>query len=491
MQTSKFNEDLIFENQLLHEIIENIHEAIYVVNAQDQVVIFNHEMERIEGLHQQDTLGKQEQDVYRFVKGPSYNQVVTQKIKRHGKSVFNQVYTYNLSDGRDTNFIYDAHPFYFKNKLAAVYSIGRNLYQLEDFIAKTIELTNQISQIQTKGNVARFFLDDIIGHSKSIREAVRLSRKVAVRSSPVLIYGHTGTGKELFAQGIHNASMFAQGPFVAVNCAAIPETLLEATLFGTVKGAFTGATDIPGIFEQAQSGSVFLDEINSMPQHLQAKLLRVLQEKVVRRLGGKEDMVIDCRIISACNEDPYVGESIRKDFLYRISTILISVAPLKDRTEDIAELAGNFIQKYNHQFGLFVRGISPPLEKAFMDYHWPGNVRELENMIETAMNMVEPQDYYLEPRHLPLYIRERLNLKHIEQEDMAAHLYEDHLPHIQSGTLKDRLWEFEKKILQETLRKHGGNVTRAAVELGIQRQNLHYRIRRFGLKESDENSEKE
>lgn len=484
MENLKSYNDLIAENQLLHDIIEHVHEAVYAIDAQENVILFSHGMEVIEGLHKKDVLGVNERDVYSFIQGPSYNQVVTQQIRKTGKPLLNQVYTYNLADGRITNFMYNAYPFYHNKELTAIYSIGRNMDQIEEFISKTIETNNLLSRSKTDGTVARYFLDDIIGRSKNTRDAVKLARKVAVRSSPVLIYGRTGTGKELFAQGIHNASAHAAGPFVPVNCAAIPETLLEATLFGTTKGAFTGAVDHPGIFEQAKEGTVFLDEINSMPQALQVKLLRVLQEKKLRRLGGKEEISVNCRIISACNEDPYTEDRIRQDLLYRISTIIISVPSLRDRIQDVEELARHFIRKFNLQFGLFVRGIEPELLQAFHSYSWPGNVRELENVVETAMNMVEPREFHLRVKHLPLYIRSRLNLDHpeAEQEEPDEPYSDQDSLSDHDGTLKDKLWDFEKQLIEDTLLKHGGNVTRAAYELGIQRQNLHYRIRRFGLR---------
>lgn len=483
MKEDRTNEDLLMENKLLREIIDRIHEGVLAVSDKDIIVLFNTGMEKIEGLRKREMVGKPELEAYHFLEGQSYNQVVTQQIKKYGKPLLGRVYTYNLPDGRMTNFMYNAYPFYYKNKLRAVYSIGRNMSQMEGFIAQTYEIYNQLNRGK-QTNRAVYFLDDIIGKSPLMKDALGIARKVAVRSSPILMYGKTGAGKELFAQGIHNASLFSKGPFVPVNCAAIPDTLLEATLFGTSKGAFTGAIDAPGLFEQAQNGTIFLDEINSMPKPLQAKMLRVLQEKVVRRLGSIQDIKVNCRIISACNEDPFEENAIRSDLLYRIATVIISIPPLCEREGDIAELARFFIRKFNNKFGFFVQDISPSLLKGFEAYDWPGNVRELENVIETAMNLIDSNVQRLEAKHLPMYMRARMKLDQTawEQADGEEEAGSEEMIDEDSEKLKDRLWNYEREIIEETLQKCKGNITKAADTLGIQRQNLHYRIRRFGLR---------
>lgn len=482
MDTEKIIQELQLEIKLLREIIDQVHEAVYVVDAEENIMLYNDEMGKIEGFKREDVIGKPELEVYSLFKGPHYNTVVTKPIKKKKKPLLDQIYTYYFPDGRATNFMFNAYPFYDDQQcIQAIYSIGRNMNQIESFIAETIELNNLITRNEHTDKHAAFFLDDIIGKSKSIREAIKLSRKVAVRSSPILLYGSTGTGKELFAQGIHNASFHAKGPFVPINCAAIPETLLEATLFGTQKGAFTGAVDMIGMFEQAEGGTLFLDEVNSMPQQLQAKLLRVLQERTVRRLGGKKDIAVNCRIISACNQNPFEGNQIREDFLYRIATVVIHIAPLKERKEDIPVLTRYFIKKNNLKFGLFVDEVSPQLLDVFKSYSWPGNVRELENVIETTMNMIDMHTTQLHVEHLPDYICSRMSIERMTCEPEEQDFFDDEDFSIESDQLKTKLWNYEKKIVENALQKHHGNVTHAAEELGILRQNLHYRIRRFGI----------
>lgn len=483
MQKSKSYEELLLENELLRNIVEHVHEGIYVIDQNENILLVNEAMEKIEGLKREDVVGRKEIDVYGFQHG-HYTTVVTKPIKKHGKPLIDQIYTYYFPDGRVISQRFDAYPFYHGNELRAIYSIGRSKQQIERFIAGTLEMNNLVNR-NKKNKKASYFLSDIIGKSKTIREAVNLSRKIAAHSSPVLLYGKTGTGKELFAQGIHNASMFADGPFVPVNCAAIPETLLEATLFGTQKGAFTGAVDAPGLFEQAINGTIFLDEVNAMPKQLQAKMLRVLQEKTVRRVGGKEDIMIECRVISACNQDPFAGDEIREDFLYRISAVVINIAPLRDRKEDIPVLINYFIKRNNAQFGLFVEGTTARLLQVFCNYSWPGNVRELENILETIMNLIDMKTIQLDIMHLPHYIRSRMSIELSvpEQDQEDPFNVEEEGNHAGERVLRKKLFEYEKKLIVHALRKHNGNITKAANELGMLRQNLHYRISRFGLKD--------
>lgn len=223
--------------------------------------------------------------------------------------------------------------------------------------SETLAFEHQLKMKNGKNNnEAHYFLDSIIG--SSLDECKDMAKRIAQYDFPVLIIGETGTGKELFAQGIHNASQRCSGPFVSVNCAALPESLLESILFGTSKGSFTGAVDMPGLFEQAENGSLFLDEINSMPIPLQSKLLRTIQEKRIRRLGSKKEIPVNCRIISASNQNPFdihaeKTAEIRPDFLFRLSTSVIQIPPLRERKEDIPELCKYFMRTCNQNKSIF------------------------------------------------------------------------------------------------------------------------------------------
>jgi arginine utilization regulatory protein len=297
------------------------------------------------------------------------------------------------------------------------------------------------------------------------------AKKAAEADCSVLVYGETGTGKELLVQGIHNYSNRSSELFVAINCAAIPETLLESMLFGTVKGAFTGAVDSPGLFEQAGKGTLFLDELNSMSPPLQAKLLRVLQERRVRRLGGSAEIPVGCRIVSSTNVDPWEcirKGQLRKDLFYRLAVISLYIPSLKERVEDIEVLLNHFLNKYQKIYGLGKVKISPELRNVLQNYQWPGNVRELEHVIESAVNMLDGEQV-ITVDHLPLYLKTKL----LSQGSAAKAL--------PKGTLAEVLTQVEKQVILDALEKHNWNITKAADSLGIVRQNLQYRIRKLGI----------
>ncbi|MHB9094953.1 MAG: sigma-54 interaction domain-containing protein [Eubacteriales bacterium] len=461
------------ENQLLSAILDSVHESVYATNETHEIILYNRETEKIEGTRREDLLGKTEDEVYSDY---YFAEEVTNKVLQTGKPVIEQPYRYTVPDGRKVNMIFSSYPFHYKGKITAVYTIARSINQISEFIAVTLEMQKKFIREEKNHQVgAKYLLDDIIGFNDKMREAIHLARKVACHPSPVLIVGETGTGKELFAHGIHNASLYSKGPFVPINCAAIPDTLLESVLFGTVKGAFTGAVDLPGLFEQAEDGTIFLDEINSMPLHLQAKLLRVLQEKVIRRIGSKTEVPVNCRIISATNLDPFTAVSeqlIRQDLFFRIATVTLNIQPLRERRGDLDVLAMHFIKKYNNKFGLFINNISSEILSLFHQYNWPGNVRELENVIESAMNLVDTDDRVLNLHHLPEYYRGK----------MINHKPNFQPKIINKGTFRGALSEFEKNAITDTLRKHNGNVSKTAEDLGISRQNLHYKIKTFGIK---------
>ncbi|MEL7563812.1 MAG: sigma 54-interacting transcriptional regulator [Dehalobacterium sp.] len=471
-------EGLKRENQLLKAIIDNIHEGIYAINDQCEIILYNPQVEKAEGMKKENVIGKKVAEVYSFMENKFFENY-EKEVMRTGKPLIEQNFKFPLADGRKLNMISSVFPFYYKGQLSAVYTIGRDATQIDDFITKILEIQRreilENNHHESKAG-ARYFLSDIIGSSDKIRETVVFARKVAGHDAPVLIVGETGTGKELFGQGIHNAGLCSKGPFVPVNCAAIPDTLLESVLFGTVKGGFTGAMNLPGLFEQAENGTIFLDEINSMPLTLQAKLLRVLQDKVVRRIGGKKEIPVNCRIISATNKDPFIDgpdQIIRSDLFFRLSTLVVKVPPLRERKEDIGLLCMHIIGKYNTKYGRYVDHVSDELMALFKKYHWPGNVRELENVIESSMSFVELHDRVLKTKHLPDYLKEKLL-------NFSKTNYEKSLEY--NGTLQSIVFDFEKRVIINALNKNDWNVSKTAEEFGILRQNLHKKMRKLKIK---------
>jgi two-component system, NtrC family, response regulator len=305
----------------------------------------------------------------------------------------------------------------------------------------------------------------LIGSSPPMQHLVETVRRVAVSDLAVLIVGESGTGKELVARAVHRESPRQAGPFIAINCGAIPDNLLESELFGHEKGAFTGAhLQRKGRIELAQGGTLFLDEIGELPLALQVKLLRFLQEQQIERVGGRESIAVDTRIVAATNmnltEALELG-TFRKDLFYRLSVVQIQVPPLRERDEDPVLLAQAFVLKSREQLNARVTGLSDEAREAIRVYAWPGNVRELENRIKRAVVMahgttLQPGDLELSAAPAP-----------------AAYL-----------TLREARSQFEKNLIRQALARTNGNVTRAAEELGISRQALHESMHKYGLDKS-------
>lgn len=307
----------------------------------------------------------------------------------------------------------------------------------------------------------------ILGRSKEIRDVLRLIDQVANTNTTVLIHGETGTGKELVAKAIHDNSSRASGPLVRVNCAAMPDTLLESELFGHEKGAFTGAVSRrKGRFEEAQGGTIFLDEVGELSPIAQAKLLRVLQEREFQPLGSSRVVKVDVRVVAATNKDLEKETAygrFRSDLYYRLNVFPIFLPPLRDRGPDILLLADYFVQKYAQLLGKAVNRISTPAIDLLMAYHWPGNVRELENCMERAV--VLAAEDAIEARHLP----PTLQMKPVEQQRQSR------------GKLEALVGAFERDILIEALKDARGNQAHAARLLGTTKRIVQYKIRKYGI----------
>jgi DNA-binding NtrC family response regulator len=315
--------------------------------------------------------------------------------------------------------------------------------------------------------IDRYRFDAIVGNSEKIREVIALAGRVAPSDATVLVTGESGTGKELLARGIHYSSGRSEGPFVAVNCAAIPENLIESELFGHVKGAFTGAVrDREGKFELADGGTIFLDEVGDLRVDLQAKILRALQERTVDRVGGVKPIDLDVRVVAATNKDleREVREgNFREDLYYRLSVVTLQMPPLRDRKDDIPLLAEHFLRKFSP--GPTVR-LAPDALALLTAYGWPGNVRELENVMERASILKRGDTITRDD--LP----DKLNRKATGASEVLLNLPESGLS----------LEELEKDLIMKALEKHKGNQTRAAEYLRITRPTLIYRMEKYGLK---------
>jgi transcriptional regulator with PAS, ATPase and Fis domain len=312
---------------------------------------------------------------------------------------------------------------------------------------------------------AQYTLNDIIGQSKAMRNLKTMAKKIARTKSAIMIESESGTGKELFAHAIHNLGCRSTFPFIKLNCAGLPDTLLESELFGYREGAFTGARKggYMGRFELAHKGTLFLDEVGEMPLAMQGKFLRVLEEQEIQRLGDEKTRKIDVRIICATNRDLWSlikRKQFREDLYYRLNVVKLSIPPLRERREDIRPLVFSLIRKYSREFQKKVTGISPDAYSALINYDWPGNVRELNNIIEAAFNIVDGE--IIELRHLP-----------------SMFALPPKVPYKALGPLESYLGECEKEAVALALKNTGGNKIQAAKLLGISRAALYRKLNSF------------
>jgi DNA-binding NtrC family response regulator len=314
----------------------------------------------------------------------------------------------------------------------------------------------------------KFKIDGVVGKSKKMLQVIEIVKKVAPTNATVLICGESGTGKELIARAIHHNSPRKDKPFIAINCAAIPETLIESELFGYEPGAFTGAnTRKIGLIEAANKGTLFLDEVAELPLITQSKLLRVLQEKEIRRIGGKETIKVDVRIIAATNKnllEEVQKKKFREDLYYRLKVVTIEIPPLIERKEDIPELVKYFIEKYSKEFEKEIKGIEEKAMQALLNYHWPGNIRELESVIEKAIIICEG---------------DKIKFKDIADELKLSNpksIFEIEIP--EEGI---DYKELEKELLKKALIKSNFVVAKAARTLNMSYKTFWYRLKKYGL----------
>lgn len=373
------------------------------------------------------------------------------------------------------------------NNAVEALKLGAYDYILKPFAPEVIEeLVRRVMEIEDAAPVAKRRKNTAIFRSAFMAQIFALARDVAASEATVLITGESGTGKEVFARYIHENSNRASGPFVAVNCAALPENLIESELFGYEKGAFTGAANRkPGKFELAEGGTILLDELGEIPLHLQAKLLRVLQEKEVERLGGTKPVKINVRILATTNRDlkKEVDEgNFREDLYYRLNVISIELPPLRERREDIMELASFFTEKYCQINGKGICRLAPDAEKALTEYEWPGNVRELEHTIERAVvlcrdGVINERNLFLHGITINQFMADSRDLSVADSDNSIA---EAEAPAAGQGIeFGGTIAEMERELIIKTLKETGGNRTRAAEMLGITVRTLRNKLNEY------------
>ncbi len=457
------------EKEFLVTALNVLEEGIHIVDSEGRTIFYSKGLEKIEHSKSNQVVGKHISEAYMLDEESS----VLLKVLKTGIAVKNYETTYMTSKGKTISITTNTYPIYDNGTIVAAVSVNKDTTNRKTMTETICRLQKQLySRQQPYKNGTQYSFRDIIGNSEALQKSLQIARMAAVNLSPILIQGETGTGKELFAQSIHNQSPRLNGPFVAVNCAAIPETLLESILFGTTRGAFTGAEDKPGLFEEADKGTLFLDELSSMSMLLQSKLLRVLERKTIRRVGGNKEIPVNPRIISAINMDPLEAmnrDLLRRDLFYRLAVVTINIPPLRERRSDIPLLTKHFIDRANKIMGKNVRETDDEVARVFARYNWPGNVRELQHAIEHAMNLVDNRGTILKVNHL--------HSRFLTKCDAPL----PHLINPENQDLKSVMCRLERNIIAQALEDNRGNISRAAEKLGVSRQHLQYRMKKLGL----------
>ena len=460
----------------LDEIIENLYDGVLLTDKDGKVVIYNHAMEELEKYDAEDMIGKYIWEAYGY---NDINQSEHMQVLDSGIAIINKYKAHAYNNGKPVYKSYSTHPIRINGDIIGVYSISKDETKLQSLLTESVELKRQYNKKLDEDdnklykNGSRFNFSDIIGSSEIMKTLIKEAEAISWLDNSILLVGDTGTGKEVLAQSIHNFGKRSREPFIGINCSAIPENLLESILFGSVKGAYTGAVDSSGLFEEAEEGTIFLDELNSMPINMQAKLLRVLQEKFVRRVGGKENYPVKCRIISAMNEDPLVlieEGKLRQDLFYRISGYNLYIPSLRDRGNDLFDFTEYYISKFNLSMNKNVVSITDELKEMMESYEWPGNIRELEHFVENIMVRTN-NDRYLRVENIPSYILDAM----YSDDSFDLELNKT------NQSLEDKLGKFEQSIIIQALNKNKWNVTKTAVDLGVTRHSLNYRMKRFDI----------
>lgn len=489
--------------EIMREVISHLSEGVVISDESGCLVYCNNAAARMDSIVVENVLGDKIENVYKMSDG---SECPLPKAIRERRASLNYRQRYTTRLGKSVDAVANTWPIFRGTDVLGAFNVLQDWSTVSELHKEIIDLREKLMMQESEAAgerkvqgaaagsrdeaggekkglrksgksllSARYTFADILYSCDSMRRLIEQSRQVARSDSSVLIYGETGTGKELFAQSIHNASPRADGPFLAINCAALPENLLESLLFGSVKGAYTGAENRAGFFEQADHGTLLLDEINSMNILLQAKLLRVLQEGTVRRIGGNTEKRVDVRVLSCTNVPPQqaVAEGrIRQDLFYRLGVVNLNIPPLRERKEDIPLLVDHFIASCNRSMQRSVHGIDSITMEIFQAYSWPGNVRELEHAIEHAMNVLPYSEDIITPEYIPQNLLSPAEIK--EAPTPVA-------PEQPEDSLSGKLQGMERKTICTVLAENHGNISKSARILRLSRQNLQYRIKRYGI----------
>lgn len=459
---------------ILETYVEESNEGIIITDNNAKIVFFK-ESNNITGASFKNPIGKSIHEVF-----PNLTESMSTfyKVLKTKTPIIDRVQSYINMEGKKVAVVTSTIPMFENGVLVGAFEIFKDISLVTELSEEILNLQKRINKVKkasVRDNGTKYSFDDFIGESEKIKLLKTKAKKIAASSSPIFIYGETGTGKELLVQAIHNEDKNRSDKvFIAQNCAALPQNLLESILFGTEEGSFTGAKNRMGLFEVANGGTLFLDEINSMDIELQAKLLRVLQEGEIRRIGSNVTKILDVRVIVSTNEPPdkLLKEGrLREDLYYRLNVIYLEIPPLRERKNDMELLVKFFIQKYNKKLHKNIIDINDEVRVALYNHVWRGNVRELQHCIESAMNWCEGD--IIEKEHIKLYgYEEKTNL------DGGSKPIE----YIYEKGLVEALEEYERNIVLKAIEDSGGNYSKAAKQLKIPKQTLQNKIKKYNIK---------
>jgi len=470
------------EQAWLREVIAALDVGVHAVDAQGRTIVYNRKAAALDGLDPADVIGRHVLDVFPSLSAETSSLL---RVLASGETISHQRQTYRNFRGKTVVTSNTTRPVYDGPALLGALEVAHDITEVEQLAGRVVDLrarTRSGTARPDVGDPTRYRLDDLLTVDPHVAAVKQMAAQIAETSSPVLVYGETGVGKEVLVQGIHRASPRAHGPFIAQNCAALPGALLEGILFGTVRGSFTGSEDRPGLFELASGGTLFLDELNAMAPDLQAKLLRAIEEQQVRRLGGARVLPIDVRIIAAMNEEPDAAlraGRLRQDLYYRIRVVALHLPPLREREGDVDLLTDHFVRECNDRFDKCVAHVDPRVRTALRAAPWPGNVRELAHAIEAAMIVVAGTCLQLE--HLPAYLRAALpTTAHLAPAQETAHGLETGSAQV-GLSLPQQVERLERQLIEAALHQARGRVAVAARALGVPRQTLQSKMHKLGL----------
>ncbi|WP_199484509.1 sigma-54 interaction domain-containing protein [Peribacillus glennii] len=458
--------ELYNTREVLEAILESIDEGIHVIDTKGITIFYNAVAASHDGMEISEVLGRPLLEAFPSL--TRHSSTLMKVIKTGKPNSFKEQSYLNLH-GKMIETMNSTLPIFVEGQLIGAVEIAKDISKLRLLSERLLDLKSTITKQKKKGsdhNGAKYTFGDILTDNPAFRYVIEQGKKAANSSSSVLVFGESGVGKELFIQSIHNASARRAGPFIAQNCAALPDTLLESILFGTAKGSYTGAIDRQGLFELAHEGTLFLDELQSMPIELQSKLLRVLEDGLVRRIGGTKSTSVDVRVVAAMNihpEEALKQNKLRADLFYRLNVMSYKLPPLKDRKEDVLKLSSHFISLYNQVLGKTVKGLDANVKTAFLAHKWPGNVRELKHTIEYMMNVTEGT--ILTEKELPVFFN-----GYSGAGNLTALV-----------PLREALKKTEEDLIRMALAQTNGNVLQASKILEIPRQTLQYKIRKSDI----------